>query len=225
MKKIHFSIFTIVALMFVLNACNNSKSEVQPAFSEDALTFTKDVVVYDQIKQNSVTIRLSAADKSLLDEYDATNFVLTALKKGQKIAATQQDQGQEADSDLETDENPSPGIAFEVVQRNLSAEFTKVAVTFKHPQTDSRKKWGYYWHYSQAGVDHTASIDRSNAWRRVFFGLKYKQTSTSSWSTIVSEWRKLGNNDTYTAERATSYQFRFRVKTKKQSAYTVYFEP
>lgn len=224
MKRIHFSAIFALALIVLLNACNNSQTEVNTPTPDDSQNFSKDITILDESGQNSIVMRVSAADKSLIEQYSAANFVFTALKKGEALVFPRTN-GTEEDDVVTDNDVVAQSISFEVVQRTLAQEFSKIAITFKHPDTQSRASWAEYTHESQINVDQTAFITRHSATRRVFFGLKYKSTSGSGWSTIVSEWLKLSNNQSYSTDRNPCYQFKFRVRTKKQSAYTVYFEP
>ncbi|WP_299465836.1 hypothetical protein [uncultured Microscilla sp.] len=223
MKRIHFSAIFALALIVMLNACKNSEKEVSVPAANDSQKFSKNITVFDKSGQNSIVMRVSADDKSLIEQYTAANFVFTALKKGETIARPQTT-GTEENGETEDNAANAQHVSFEVMQRSLAPEFSKIAITFNHPDDQSRASWKYYWHYSQANVDKSAFIERHNMWRRVFFGLKYRPNSGSSWSTIVSTWYKLSNNQSYSVDRNPCYQFRFHVKTKKQSAYTAYFE-
>jgi hypothetical protein len=225
MKRFHFSAIFALALIVMLNACKNS-NEVNVPAANDSQEFAKNITILDKSGLNSIVMRVSAADQSLIDQYTAANFEFTALKKGESLPNPQTTGTETEENEEVADDNAATAqhISFEVIERSLAPEFSKIAVTFKHPENQARADWGYYWHYSQANVDQTAFITRRNFWKRVYFGLKYKSSSTSSWSTIISEWYKLSNNQTYSADRNPCYQFRFHVKTKKQSAYTVNFE-
>lgn len=224
MKRIHFSAIFALALIVMLNACKNSNTEVNVPTADASQEFSKNITIFDKSGQNSIVMRVSAGDQSLINQYTAANFEFTALKKGESLPKPQTTGTEENEEVADDNAATAQHISFEVIERSLAPEFSKIAVTFKHPEGQSRADWGYYWHYSQVNVDQTAFITRRNFWKRVYFGLKYKPSSTSSWSTIVSEWYKLSNNQTYNVERNPCYQFRFHVKTKKQSAYTVNFE-
>lgn len=196
--------------------------------------YSKRIQLFDKSGQNAVIIRVSSEDQSLVEQYSSKNFEVVPIRKGQSLNEAVQAYYGTRNEDQESLEEASEeayvdaaNISFEIISMELSEEHINIGLTFIHPEDNSlRASWKYYTHYSAAGqgLEQTASIERHSFWRRVYFGMYYKAYSWSGWSTIISPWRKLSNNDSYSANRNPSYQFKVRVKTKKSSAYTVSFE-
>lgn len=63
MKRIHFSAIFALALIVMLNACKNSNEVSVPA-ANDSQEFSKNITVFDKSGQNSIVMRVSAADQS-----------------------------------------------------------------------------------------------------------------------------------------------------------------
>ena len=234
MKKVFYFIFLSLGVSAMFTSCSkeDNSSAIEPTI------FSRSIQIFDTNGGNSVEIKLSSKDENLLAEYSQDNFELIPIMEGQSSEeAIKQYYGEDATStgkeeaDIEDVSNnietpiDFPTVSFDILSQNLQVGVRGVAVTFKHPDAGEKSKWKYYWHYSAAGqgLEQTASITRTNGWRRVFFGLSYRAYSNSSWSEIISDYKKLHNNENYTANRNPCYQFRFHVKTKKQSAYTVSF--
>lgn len=178
-------------------------------------------------------LKLGSNDQSILEMWTADNFELLPILEGQSFteafnAMYPSDENITDESDAIADdlknEDVASSLSIMFVSKNLNKGVKDVALTTIPPGNDSRD-WNYQTYYSQINIDKTFYIERHNFWHRVFFGLQYMAYSTSSWSTIVSEWKKIGNNDSYSYTRNPCYQMKARVKYRSTSHFTIYFEP
>lgn len=225
-------LFFAISATLILSSC--SKEDEQGLNNTDnQTTFSKEITLQDESGENSIVMRVSSDDPSLVENYSKDNFKITAVPFGKTTAEvlnTIYDTNDEASSeDLENDADVStvnaPEVNFETISKNLKDGIKNVAITFSHPESnDDRASWKIYTHTSDINIDHVAFITRHSVTRRVYVGLEYKATSASSWSSIISAWDKLKNKEVINEYKSTCYQFKMRVKTKKSSAYTYSFE-
>ncbi len=165
--------------------------------------------------------------------WSSSNFELLPVLESQTIEealenaySSDSDSTSEAESDDDEDaddDDSASALSITIISKNLNTGVKNVALTTIAPEDDSRS-WKYNTYYSQANVDHTFYIERHHILRRVFFGLKYKSTSSSSWSTSISEWKKLSNHESYEKTYSTCYQMKARVKYRSTNNFTTYFE-
>ncbi|WP_299435799.1 hypothetical protein [uncultured Aquimarina sp.] len=241
MKKLFYAL-PIIGLLFFTSCDKDESNEVM---DESAVTsefslksiydFHKDITITSD-EGSTGTVRVYANDENSLADYSSENLTLMEINQNEtlkqslirhnKLDLTQPDTDEDID-DQKSDsfEENGADIAFELVALTKANSASKYAINFNHPQNDYAKaSWGYYTHYSSVNQAQIAEIARHNFWRKVYYGLKYKAYSNSSWATIQNEWRLIKNNQSFSHTKNPCYQFRMRVKTKKNSAYSVTFD-
>lgn len=237
MNRLFLITFTILSIG-LLFSCN--KSEVldvdnnAATASTEVYECTKDITFSHNNSQ--ATLRVHAHTEAALAAYSSRNFKLVevqanetleeALIRMKIVEPTQGENPDEAqDALLHAENEIASELAFELIKISNPVEGSHYAVSFFHPELNNRASWQYFTHYSTASqnLQEHADIARHSFWRRVYFGLKYRPYSSSNWSVLQNEWRKLSNNQTMSYTRTPCYQYRARVKTKKSSAYTVSF--
>ncbi|MDA3882426.1 MAG: hypothetical protein PF481_04030 [Bacteroidales bacterium] len=235
-KSLFFStLFIGVAFSTLLfNSCEKEDNALEPANTDANVTYSKDVQLYDKAGENSVIMRVSSDDQSLLKLYTSDNFEIIPIKNGQNLDEALVEHygeinsiGADSAENLE-DETPNLDenaqvIAFQIISKDLDDGVDNIAVNYVHPDDgDERAKWRYYDHY---GYEDYVTITRVNFWRRVYCGVYYQASSPfSTWSTIVGTWYKLSNNEQINKGEVGSYRLKARIKTKKSSAYTIEFD-
>lgn len=241
MKKLFYAL-PIFGLLFFASCDKDESNEI---IDESAITsdfslkdiydFQKDITISSEEGSTGV-VRIYANNQSALTNYSTENLSLMEIHSTETLkeslvrhnimdlteTAIDSEEGDAKDVSFEETGND---IAFELVQLTKANPNSKYAINFNHPQTNTSKaSWQYYTHYSSVNQAQIAEIARHNFWRRVYYGLKYKAYSNSSWATIQNEWKLISNNQSFSHTKNPCYQFRFRVKTKNNSAYTVTFD-
>jgi len=236
MKKLFYALPIIGLLFFASCEKDESKEIIDESAIEaidlekDLYRFHKDIFIASNEGSEAI-MRVYSNSEAAVASYssDHLKLVETSLDETVSEGLVRQDIKdnstdialEEGTDDFDAKEAGGVGIAFkliEVTKRNPNVNYS---VSFYHPENIA-KGWSFWTHYS--GIGQTiATIDRHSAFRRVYFGLKHKRYSSSTWSILRSEWSYLSNGSSYSIIRNPSYQFRFRVKSKRSSAYTVNF--
>ncbi|WP_298546951.1 hypothetical protein [uncultured Aquimarina sp.] len=237
MKKLFYALPVIGLLFFTSCEKEESNEIVDNAIAEpidlekDLYDFHKDVKITSEGGSEAI-MRVYSNSEAAVASYTSEHFKLVETLKSETLSEGLIRQNIKDDSDIsleqeeemtdfDTKENAGAGIAFKMVSVAKTNPNVNYSVSFYHPENIA-KSWSFWTHYS--GIGQTiATIDRHSALRRVYFGLKRKAYSTSGWAIMVSEWRFLSNGNSYSLTANTNYQFRFRVKSKRSSAYTVNF--
>jgi len=191
--------------------------------------YSKKVILKDASSETMISLLISSEDASLINEYTEDNFSLVCMKKGDDFQTkirnlypvTEEDEGEENSSNEENDIVEGVYISFEVISEELGTDITHYAITFIQPESMDARGWKYYTHYSNKDC---ATIEKHNFWRRVYYGMYYKLSSTGGWNTLITSWRKLNNNESYSRCQSNSYKMKVKVRTKRSTSYTVYFE-
>ena len=204
---------------------------VEPA-PEALYGFYKDIIISSP-EGHQGTMRVYSDDESGLNNYDSRNFKLIEVFNGETLQdalvrnnimdLTEGENEEELeDDDMILEEEFKSDYAFQLIKSPVSSNGS-FAVSFFHPINDNpRDPWQYFTHYSAAAqnLEQTVDITRHSFWRRVYYGLRYKVYSTSNWSTIQNEWKKIKNNQTISHTKNPCYQYRARIKTKNSNAYS-----
>lgn len=215
----------------LIGTTDNNQVEVEQT---KEYLFSKDVVI--NTGNTQAIMRVHANLKEDLAEYSARNFQLVEVKATESLKDALvrnniinlrdvEDPSEKQEPLVHTENEVASSLAFELVEVENKNQGSHYAVSFFHPTNNSRASWKYYTHYStaQQNLEPHVDIARHSFWRRVYFGLKYRASSSSNWSVLQNEWRKLSNNETRSYNKNPCYQYRARIKTKKSSAYTVSF--
>jgi len=237
MKKLFYAL-PVIGLLFFTSCEKDQTNEIVEEtaveiadLEKDLYDFHKDVMITSEGGSQAI-MRVYSNSESAVAAYSNENFELVETFKNESLSEglirqkikNNNNSIEELEEDIdEINEKDSPGagIAFKMVSITNKNPDVNYSVSFYHPENIA-KGWSFWTHYS--GIGQTiATIDRHSAFRRVYFGLKHKRYSTSTWSILRSEWSYLSNGGSYSIIRNPSYQFRFRVKSKRSSAYTVNF--
>lgn len=212
----------------VITLANNTAAEEGKEF-----LFSKDISL--QLGNTQATMRVHANTEIALEGYSPRNFQLVEVKAGENLTdalvrnktldLNENNPNEIQEPEMHTEEDVASSLAFELVGLENEKAGSHYAVSFFHSGDNSRASWQYFTHYSTAAqnLEQNANIARHSALRRVYFGATYRSLSSSNWSTLQNEWRKLSNNQTVAYSKTPCYQYRIRIKTKKSSAYTVSF--
>ncbi|MDH7446293.1 hypothetical protein [Aquimarina sp. 2201CG14-23] len=241
MKKLFYAL-PIIGLLFFASC---DKDEANEVIDESAIAqefslksiydFNKDISVSSEEGSTGI-VRVYANNEAALINYSSANLSLMEINQDEtlkqslvrhdKMNLTQPDENLNIEYEKsDSFEDVGNDIAFELVQLTKTNANSKYAINFNHPQNNTAKaSWQYYTHYSAVGEAQIAEIARHSVWRRVYYGLKYKAYSGSSWATIQNEWKLIKNNQSFSHTKNPCHQFRMRVKTKKNSAYSVTFD-
>ncbi len=210
---------------------------------EEFYQFYKDVEFYSIDRNESGVMRVYADIENDLNDYNSNDFTLVKIFEGETLLealdrigyVNNQKEAIDANeiSEQELEEDFKSPVAFKFIS-NSKCENCNYAVTFFYPSEgglqnpeslSSRGGWKYYTHYSAAGqgLEESVDITRHSWWRRVYYGLRNKAYGSSGWSTIQNEWKKIKNNETVSYTRNPCYQYRARIKTKRNTAYSINF--
>ena len=239
MKKILYALPILLGSLF-LASCDQDEaieeidnSAIALESSLDKLyAYQKDITINSEEGSQAV-VRVFSNNLNDVTAYSDANIRLVEIQAKESLnesllrnnlidlSEEKSDSDDVSDPDIASDS----GIAFQLLHVNKSKEGVRYALSFNHPETSIAKAdWQYYTHYSSPNQETIAEISRNSLWRRVYYGLKYKAYSGSSWATIQNEWKLVPNNSSYSHTKNPCYQFRMRVKTKKSSAYSVTFD-
>ncbi len=241
MKKVLY-VLPIIGMLFFMS-CDKDEATIE-AIDETAIEvdttikgiydFHKDIMI--QSKEGSeALVRVYANSEQSITGYTKANMTLVEIEEDETLKQSLKRQhimnegsnrvSEEESMDVDKAEISGGDIAFQLVAITKRNAGVRYAISFNHPDDNtSRASWKYYTHYSTPNQEKIAEIARHSVVRRVYYGLKYKAYSNSSWNTIQNEWKKVSNNESFSHTKNPCYQFRMRVKTKKNSAYTVTFD-
>jgi hypothetical protein len=236
MKKILFKATMLVAIVLIWVSCQKDQPNVVPqTIQEDAVsTFSKQIEIFDASSQSSVVLNVSSNNQKLLDAYSAENLELYVMKAGQNLSDVQPN-NQNSENEIaptlaeDNQANPAASVDVTVVATHLQPGMERYAISYKQPQISADREieeaWYYSNYYSQINVDNTGIVCRTNSGLYgVYFGMTYKSSSSSNWSTIVSEFQSLANNTCYSESRTPCYQMKIRVKHRANSRFSVTFD-
>lgn len=235
-----FYVLPILGLLFFASCEKEETSEfvdeTQSSTVAKLYDFHKDITIASE-EGSKALIRVYSNSETSLQEYSAENLSLLEIKPNETLkqslvrhqlmdlSLNNVEEDMDDPKDASFDEEINNDIGFElltVINRNPNVKY---AINFNHPNINETKaSWQYYTHYSSPNEAQIAEIARHSVWRRVYYGLKYKAYSSSSWATIQNEWKLIKNNQSFSHTKNPCYQFRMRVKTKKNSAYSVTFD-
>ncbi len=176
-----------------------SKEDAQQPQTEE---FSKTIEVFDDCGLNSVVLKLTSDDKSVVDMYSADNFQLIINPAPYDEPETDADVDDEEDDDEIDDFSDSDAIKIGmcVVEENFVEEVTSYDIEKTQPNAyhGLRAKWSkdYIFSETKRGV----VVTRTSINRRIYVTTKRGNTGTSSydieysWETGKQE-RLLSNGD------------------------------
>lgn len=208
---------------------------VPPSVEPAVARYSTDITVYDQARRSSVVLRVSSDDSEAVRGYSSGDFVLSTVRPGESVGAALQRSGVESvrtpsrAGEFDSGSGPEPGgngreTHFQVVGRSLAAGVDSYAVTVRARACAAMPDSWDYAYFSGATNDNYGAVCRHSFWHGVYFGCEYKKYDSSSWSTIKAEWEKLGNNETWYAQREVCSKMRIHVAYKQRDDFTVWFK-
>lgn len=230
------TLFAIVMAAFILFVGCKKENELSTnyAFKEnDFGNYSKNIVVTDAKGENSAVLLVGSNDKSYLDLWTENNFELIPVKTGEStkdvldsfFAGRKQSSSmcEENADDIDTGKE----LYTMFLSKSLKDGVEKVLLFEKAPET-AEKGWKYATHYSyalDAGGTITCYVYGANFWHWGYYGLSWRGSASQSWSTIVSEWKQVGRNDSFTHTKTRCYQMRARRKyTGSPESVTIQFD-
>jgi len=240
MKKVLY-VLPMIGMLFFTSCDKDESGEIIEATAitvDDSLKglydYHKDIMI-QSVEGSEAVMRVYANSKQSISMYTKANITLVEIVEGETLKQSLNRQGimsessqaieEEGYQDFEKTQESAEDIAFQLLHVTKKNVGVRYAISFNHPDDTAKlAPWRYYTHYSTPNQEKIAEIARHSVFRRVYYGLKYKAYSGSSWNTIQNEWKKVKNNESFSHTKNPCYQFRMRVKTKKNSAYTVTFD-
>ena len=223
MKTTRFTLLTAMLVMSLLifEGCQKEKPQTTMyAFNEsDFGKYSKELVITDAKGENNAVLLVGSNDKSYLDLWTEKNFELIPVKSGENtmdvLKAFYAGRKQTTDSDENIDDTDTGKEIFTMfLSKTLNEDVENVLLCVKSPET-VEKGWKYATHYSRsldAGGTITCYVIGANVWWWGYYGVEWRASVTESWSTIVSEWRQISSNESYSYTRMNCYQMKARRK-------------
>lgn len=238
-KCFYKSMFAIAAMATAVISCSKEDAQ-QPINNIDAEfgKFTKELTIFDEEKNNSAVLLVGSDDESVLNMWTADNFTLIPIKEGQSLADVFESNAPETiDENAEViendeDDNVAASISTKFVSKKLQEGVKNVALQITDPYDESMRGWKYQSHFSDCfGKEDsenkglvTCIVEGHNVFHKGYFGISYLKYSYSNWSTLVSEWTRIRNNETV-IKSVRCYEMKARRKYKgNNESVTIEFE-
>ncbi|SNR15224.1 hypothetical protein [Tenacibaculum jejuense] len=221
-------LFLVIATIPFLNSCSDESemSEIEAQESSFLGKFTKEITIYDTAKANSVTLEVGSNDASVLDLWSEESFELNILSKSEEVIELNPGDENNA-SDDDTNDDVGAEISYRIIRKNIVDTNKRLILTENPPYSDDVRGWKYSTYYSEAidGNTVTVNIFGHNFWKRGYYSVSYKKTSSSGWSTIAGEWTRIKRNETKSFTRTPCYHMKARRKYKgSNNSVTIEFE-
>ena len=215
----------LLAMMFLAVGCKKETPQTSSFIYDesDFGKYTKELVIKDQKGENSAILLVGSNDKSYLDLWTENNFELIPVKFGENTKDVldayfgnkkQTETNMEENGEYEDYVDTGKEIFTMFLSKNLQENVEKVLLYEKAPNT-GEKGWKYETHLSRAldaGGTITCYVYGGNFWHWGYYGLQWRSSVYQDWATIVSEWRQVGRNDTFTHSKTKCYQMKARRK-------------
>lgn len=213
--------FFTMALFF--NSCaDESVVQVEEnSVQEELGKFQKELKIFDENEENSVVVLIGSDDQSVLNMWNAENFNLKLIDRNQSLedvyASVENESRANSYNEDDSDEVAAE-ISYTILSKNINVGNKRIILEEVPPYNEDMRGWSYSTHYSVADTssDHTVTVNvfGRNAWKRGYYGVQYKRYSYSGWSTIVSEWKRIKNNETASHTETPCYRMKARRKYK-----------
>lgn len=201
------------AALFALCTTAVACGEIDDTTAPEETTVSKSVELTDPSGESRVTVIVSAASMDALSDIDLDSLVLnTGAQSLEGFVA-------EAGAEAEEDEGAlRPLATVEVVDEQLADGINALSIS-----ETSAPTWRapFMWRYQYSTKDCT-DVTRTSFWHRVWVSVWSKETSSSGWSSMVSE-RKLSNRETLSRCDDNSYKLKVGVEARKRAHYSVEF--
>jgi len=219
---------TLFAFFLMLTSCQEKVTDLQAKEEIPVFSLEKDMVIFAEDGESSITVRVFAHDQATLDQYTEANFEVTAIHEGESIdevlAAkfSTEPTAEEAAFKIDPDEaSQAPEFAYQEIGRTLADGVSELALTIKAAPAGNGKFFGLlgpHIIFSPIGETHgminRAEIHRVSANFAVKFGLKARDTWNDPYYTVVGDFQTLSSpNSSYVKNFSPSIsRCYFRVK-------------
>ncbi len=227
MKNLKTKLVTVLSVVGLItgslffNSCSDeSNVETEQNFQDELGSFKKELTIFDETKENSVVILLGSNDQSVLKMWTANNFDLKFIDKNESLGSVYKMDAEVASrNDFNDDsEEIATEVYYTIVSKNINTSGKRLILEEKPPYSDDLRGWSYSTFYSDEDADpnHTVTVNvyGRNAWKRGYYGVEYKKYSYSGWSTIISEWTRIKNNESKSHSRTPCFKMKARRKYK-----------
>lgn len=218
LKMTFLILLTVMTPLFT--SCSDEKIETpkEDPVKEELGKYTKQILVYDATKSNSIELLVGSDDPSVLKLWNSSSFSLEKKEKGQKLATMNWEplQNQSKTSDSDDDEMVAAEIAYTVIAKHYENPTDVFVLVENPPYQAASRGWLYSTFYSHAIEDQTVTVNvyGRNFWKKGYYSVSYKKNSGSSWSSIAGEWTRIKNNEEKNYTRTPCYVMKARRKYK-----------
>lgn len=222
LKNLTIYVMATMVMTLAFGSCKkDTNQKTTNLYNEsDFGKYSKELVITDAEGENSAVLLVGSNDKSYLDLWTEKNFELIPVKYDENTkdvldefyGHTKQIESPMEENEGEIDTGKEIFTMF--LAKNLTDDVEKVLLYEKAPET-GEKGWKYETHYSgalDAGGTLTCYVYGANFWHWGYYGLQWRSSINQDWATIVSEWRQVGRNDTYTHSKTKCFQMKARRK-------------
>jgi len=244
-KNLISNSFFLLAVCFTalfFHSCSKNDvtdAPINTSIDEEFGKHLKELTIFDEANENSAVLLVGSDDASILNMWTAENFTLVPVKEGETtkeavdafFAKNAPIANDEAEVDEDALEDTGASISTKLLSTSLVDGVAKVVLHSTSPYDEDMRGWTYQTHYSdyqgQAGENTgtvTCNVYGQNFWHRGYYGIQYKKYSSSSWSTVVSEWKQIKRGDTDEYSKTPCYVMKARRKYKGSNNNSVLVE-
>ena len=222
------SLFAIAAMATALISCSDEDAQKQPQSTE----FSKTIEVFDDCGLNSIVLKLTSDDQSVVDMYSAENFQLIINPAPYDEPETDADVEDEEDADDIYSDDDAISVSISVMEKNFVEDVQDYELERTQPEgfKNLRAKWTKeYFPSSERGI----KVTRNSINRRVYLTTKfgYAGQGTSN-EEINNKWvyghkvDVLIKNNAYDWDEACGYYYIagiIRCKKQDRGKYSIQF--
>lgn len=214
--KVTLSLF-LLSCLFLFSSCEKDTKELiteKGGINEIVNTldfgkYSKEMVVQDVSGKNSAVIKIGSNDSIYFQQITPKSVVLIPVKYGQNTSEAvaefckQNNISTEFISEEENPEDTSGISVYSMILSKTLADDVENVILYNMTPSLSKAEWIYSTEYGYAPTSglnafkQQAIFTGHNVWHVGYYGLSYKQNSTSNISTIVSKYAQIRTNDIY----------------------------
>lgn len=188
-KNIIFSIIVVFAVVSTLffNSCSDNEDIEYGTYNNE---FSKDIEVFDDTNKNSVILKISSPDQSIVERYKKENFSLVLNPTNEEIIDECVDEVfDESIEDEIINQKNSFFVSIGVISKNFTYEVEEFEIIETEPDfSDLRASWKEKAYYSQQDGVYC----KRTSWnRRVYMTTKYcpsGESCTTDQESIINGW-------------------------------------
>lgn len=222
------SLFAIAAMATALISCSDEDAQKQPQPTE----FSKTIEVFDDCGLNSIVLKLTSDDQSVVDMYSAENFQLIINPVPYDEPETDAEVDDEEDDDEIYSDDDAVSVSIGVIEERFVEDVQGYELERYQPEgfKNMRAKWSSECFHSR---NHCIKVTRQSINRRVYLTTKYGFYGYGeSDDAIISTWKDgnvidalIKNNKSITDTICDCYFVAGVVRCKKheRGKYSVYF--